>query len=341
MSEGGERSTLPRHVARVLWMGALAIGVSLALLVGIGVRPGGAGARSVTRAVAQGQPRSWVARSFQLALVPPLQGGWAGWCVTVNENVGCGGTEYVASRPVVSEYWTAGYAPGGPGTTTGWALVTHEVAAVEIEGDRRFPTRAEPVLPDDLRAVIIELSVGAGQPQPGNQLPYPRFVPLNAAGHVIAQRPAPSASFRVSLPVTGWHAPALSPNDGVCSIGAHGLSGLAAQAGSVMTTVPSYTNSLGRPFISCANTEYVYGRASIHAAILLDAAHAGNAPAALPGMRPLRGHPGIFSAPGAEGRLLARRVPHAWLAVEGGGRGSSGSAARLAVLDHLLATVRV
>jgi hypothetical protein len=51
-------------------------------------------------------------------------------------------------------------------------------------------------------------------------------------------------------------------------------------------------------------------------------------------MTPIAGRAGVFAAPGAEGKVVARRITRAWLVV--GGR-NSGQAARLALLNDLRA----
>jgi len=127
----------------------------------------------------------------------------------------------------------------------------------------------------------------------------------------------------------------------------------------------------GRAFLSCVELQLINGQFFVDAALLLDAADPGSAPAPLPGMRPVRGHPGWFDwpnprapfpgggdrglnpgfpdatdsnsalffleAPGSrgipmlDGGLSARRVGNSWLVVQGG----AGTAQRLAVLAAL------
>ena len=88
----------------------------------------------------------------------------------------------------------------------------------------------------------------------------------------------------------------------------------------------------GRGLMSCANTRFSLGRATVQAAILLDAAEPGRAmPVRLPGATRVAGGPGLFAAPGREGTILARRAGRAWLLVEGAG---------LAARERLLAALR-
>jgi hypothetical protein len=97
----------------------------------------------------------------------------------------------------------------------------------------------------------------------------------------------------------------------------------------------SFTGLIGRPFLSCVDTQYELNGSLLDAGVLLDATHPGVAPAALPGMRPVAGHGGVVQAPGWDGKLVGLRTGHAWLLVEGG----SSLQQRLTVLEHLRAAV--
>jgi hypothetical protein len=89
------------------------------------------------------------------------------------------------------------------------------------------------------------------------------------------------------------------------------------EEGYVATKIKSVHGLLGHPLLSCASVEYVYEEEHhLTAAILLNAQRPGMTPPALPGMVALRGHSGLFEAPGAMGRLVARRVSDAWIVVE-------------------------
>jgi hypothetical protein len=76
----------------------------------------------------------------------------------------------------------------------------------------------------------------------------------------------------------------------------------------------------------------------LDAAVLLDAAHPGTSPAAIPGLEPVPGRRGYFNGPGDfKGELTATRVGDSWLVLAGG----SGLAQRLEILRHLTATVKL
>ena len=93
---------------------------------------------------------------------------------------------------------------------------------------------------------------------------------------------------------------------------------------------------MGRAFFSCIDVEYYLDKWPLDAAVLLDAAHPGSPPAAIPGLGPVPGHAGFFNGPGDfKGELTATRRGEMWLVVAGG----SGLAQRLRVLSHLSATI--
>ncbi|HWJ49893.1 MAG TPA: hypothetical protein VNR42_02675, partial [Solirubrobacteraceae bacterium] len=65
--------------------------------------------------------------------------------------------------------------------------------------------------------------------------------------------------------------------------------------------------------------------------------HPGSRPAALPGMTPLAGRPGVYHSLLQGEALVARRVPGAWLLVKGG----PDLHQRLRLLTHLRAAVHL
>lgn len=81
--------------------------------------------------------------------------------------------------------------------------------------------------------------------------------------------------------------------------------------------IGAYRGLIGHVLLSCVDTIYIY-RSEHHltGAVLLDASDPGKTPPPLPGMRPLPGHSGIFEGPGSSGKIVARRIPSAWLVVE-------------------------
>jgi hypothetical protein len=274
-----------------------------------------------------------VVRDAEVLLVPPIQGGSSGWClVVVDDSFGCGGLQ-VPDSAIFTEAWGGEGTPGGSELIEGSAVTTSTVAAVSINGGAPIPTRTESALPVGLRAVAVEIHRRTG-PSP---TPLPHFTPLNASGEVIPQPSGQPQYASVDLPGTrGWKHPA-QVAQGACRLTAAGLTRLSAQWGAVLTRISPYTGSVGRPFISCISTEFYLNNWPLLAGVLLDGGHPGTAPASLPAMSPLPGHPGIFVAPGAEGQMAARRIPKAWLVVDGG----KDLTQRLTLLQHLRATIHL
>jgi hypothetical protein len=142
----------------------------------------------------------------------------------------------------------------------------------------------------------------------------------------------------VGITVRWWARPQpLAP--GPCQIRAHGLPALEPEWGHVAATIRPYpAKIIGRAFFSCIDSEYYMHKWPLETAILLDARHPGRAPAAIPGMKPVAGSPGLFNAPGDwHGEITAARQQGAWLVVAGG----SGLHQRIEVLRHLSASVSV
>ncbi len=107
---------------------------------------------------------------------------------------------------------------------------------------------------------------------------------------------------------------------GPCQIHAYGLPALEAEWGHVAGTIRPYPAPIiGRAFFSCVDTEYYMDRWPLETAILLDAQHPGRMPAAIPGMKPDLGAPGLFNAPGDWHGRYHRDAPRNVMAR--GGRG--------------------
>lgn len=263
----------------------------------------------------------------RVLLLPPVEGGEGGWCMTTLPGECASLYSRPVSYPIVAETWGG---PGPGGVDRGVVLTTGEAAAVSVNGSRAVPTRAESVLPHGLRAAVVELR-GLGF----LERVHLRFTALDSSGTVIPQT-TPHPQIRFLFPSRPWKHPASAPK-GVCGLEASPLAGLVAGGGSVMTQVRPHREVYGREFVSCAYTAYLFKNWPIAAGVLLDASRPGATPASLPAMQPLQGHPGIFQGPGVEGETIAQRIPGAWLVVVKG----EGLQQRLALLQHLQATVRL
>ncbi len=184
---------------------------------------------------------------------------------------------------------------------------------------------------------------GSGSGIPGyhgpHNIPTLAVLPLDSEGNVIPSQPAyPSFPFPYF-----WQAPsAVTPNiseppyhgpthplPGVCELAQHGLPGLTAEWGHAIHEIAPVRDSVGELFLSCLDTEYYLHGWPLLVGVLLDARRPGEVLGAIPGARPVAGHPDTVNFEG--GNLTARRSGDAWLVAQGG----SGTAQRLEVLAAL------
>jgi hypothetical protein len=281
-----------------------------------------------------------VASYHEVLLVPDLYAGRAGWCMIVvepSEESTCGA--HRRNPPIVAEEWSSG---GPPALTSGYAVTSKRVRSV-ASGGEPIPTRAEAALPDGFRAVAVEIH---GRELLAESIALPQFVPLDGDGRVIP-RPrdrsltaAYAETLTVDVPSTAVRDPA-HPTPDICQIKAASLPGLREQGGGVITEARSYPGLVGQGFLACTNDSYSLHGWPLFASVLLSASHPGASPSPLPAMRPLRGHPGIYQAPGeqsdARNEMLTRRGKGTWLVVVKG----QGLKQRLELLEHLSARVNL
>ncbi len=268
-------------------------------------------------------PQEW-----EVQLAPGLEGGWVGWCMTVRVSAFHATRCSVAPKreEIGYESWEA----NGSGTR-GVALIDASIDAVAVDTARTAVlTVPVPGVPE-MSAALVEIPA----PFPARSHWFDEF-------GLVGNSPsrgwsAPERAYSAGLPASGWQAPE-HPPAGVCSLTATHLSGLRPRFGHVVTTVAPTPDIAGGGFASCIDTEYSFAHSSLDAAVLLDAAQPGSvAPGSLPDADPVRHHPDLFSAPGWNGKILARRVGNAWLAVEGG----ASLRQRIEILSHLRASVRL
>lgn len=288
----------------------------------------------------------------EVLLLPPVGENLDGWCLTVSP-VGCPAAQAFRG-PIIAEVRNG---QGPPPVQVVTILTTSKVTAVSINGGRAIPTRPEAVLPDDLRAVVVEIRGGPRRYIPGFGVhgpAPPHITPLGPNKKPISSRVEPNGPFVFTLPGAGWKRPKSAP-PGVCETHAKDLGGLEAVNGVVVSQIKSYAgltvarggNGVSRArrysglisqgFISCASTSYRLNGWSLLAGVLLDASHPGSRPTPLPAMKPLSGHQGVFQALGSEGEMVARRISGAWLVVAKG----KGVQQRLTLLEHLRARVHL
>ncbi len=266
-------------------------------------------------------------RTGRVLLIPSMSGGTAGWCMaTINaDEAGCG-LPGRSAGPILDYLCTTGGRTSGEGhreparataVTTVYVLTRAEASAVSVGGGRAIKTTRNSTLPDGFRAAVVEV-VGPVLPL-RERLKHlcPRIVALDASGEPLLHGDQQGILLATSLPTVHWEAPAASPA-AACRLT---VSRLPAETvplqGTIAKRIRAIRGLVGRAYLSCAEATYVYNdEHHLPAAVLLDARHPGTRPAPLPDMTRVPGHPGIFEAPGAEGRRVARRIPSAWLVVE-------------------------
>jgi hypothetical protein len=297
-------------------------------------------------AAASPKPRGtyhWrAAPGARVSLVPTLDAGQAGWCMQM------------VTRNVIGSLTRSSRTCSAPPTSTGpifaeacegggregaivFVLTQNDVASVSIAGGRRIPTTTNSTLPEGLRAVSLQAP--EYKPKPVFRQ-CPAVIPFDASGKVIAKRGKRGIPLAVRLPRETWEHPE-RPSRGVCEFTATQLRlGTVAWDGAVATRITTVPRLLGRALLSCAQTVYIHsGGHYVSSAVLLDASHPGMPPPPLPGMKTLAGHPGVFEAQSSEGRMVARRIPGAWLVVTE--ETPSGLAVPVELLEHLRATIHL
>ena len=208
---------------------------------------------------------------------------------------GCGALP-VSSRPIVM---TLSMGSAKTRTESVVVLTTPAVASVLVNGTRRVPTRVVPGLLYGLRAAHVVLPVHVIRSPVGEAriscAPEPRLLALAANGRPIATAPV------IPHPAPG------AMSSGPCRLTARGIPGLAPQWSHVASSIIAAPAGLvGPAFFSCIDVEYYLGKWPLDAAVLLDAAHPGSPPAAIPGLDPVPGHAGFFNGPGDfKGELTA------------------------------------
>ncbi len=277
---------------------------------------------------------------YEVLLIPEANAGWAGWCFIAIGGAQGGGCDGAQSHaPVIVEAWSGTDGSGSNAETVGVALTTAAVARVRIgEGGVSVPTRAEKALPGGLRAVVVKVSGKLRNAGGG----FPRFIPLDSAEMTI-----PQPRRETTNPLIKWLsarrvANPARPLKGICEIRSrNNPRDLTVNGGEVISEVHGFSGIIGDGFITCASTSYELDGWPLVASVLISASSPGATPPSLPDMKPVPGHPGVFSSPGGErpgpeGELFARRVRGAWLEVK-----KAKAAQRLALLKDLRVGIHV
>jgi hypothetical protein len=278
------------------------------------------------------------AGAISVQLSPNLEGGQAGWCVTIVE--GSGGTGTCGPLPTFSHPLlasTSGWTHGDSDITT-TEITAPRVAYFLINGTRRVATKTLPGLPYGLRVAIIRtpLHRSADRPLAAFAAKSPTLIPLDARGAPITESPDYGASW-----FRDWNRPA-AQLQGPCQLHVSGLEGITAEWGQVATALRPYpARIVGHGFLSCIDTEYYLARAGrgIRASVLLDAANPGRTPPSpIPGMVPIPHLPGFYNDSAGQRfePMTAKRQGNMWVVAAGGGRDAE--QARVHLLRHLTVT---
>jgi len=162
----------------------------------------------------------------------------------------------------------------------------------------------------------------------------PEVVAFDTKGSPLNQ-PEASLTSSVELDDVFWQRPSRPPR-GPCRLDGTQLPGLTAQWGHVARRIRPFADLLPPALVSCIDTEYHLDNWPLDAAVVLNAAHPDEPPKPLHDFQPVPGHPTDFQGP-AWHHMVARRIPGAWLVVEGG----RDLQQRLTVLEHLRASIHV
>jgi hypothetical protein len=169
----------------------------------------------------------------------------------------------------------------------------------------------------------------------------PEVTPFAASGEAISTQSKPGVPLTSRLPHATWAHPQCQPQ-GACRLNTtHLRLGTVAWEGAVATATSSVHRLLGRALVSCAETVYIHRVGEyVTGAVLLNSSRPGAAPPALPGMKPLGEHPGIFQASSSGGPALARRIPGAWV-VATTSENSGDPAMPIEILEHMRVTIHL
>jgi hypothetical protein len=271
---------------------------------------------------------------ISVSLSPNLEGGQAGWCVTILEASGASGT--CGPLPTFGHpllVGTSGWSQGDRYVTT-TEIAAPRVAYFLVNGTRRIATKRLAGLPYGLRVAIIHTPRrrSADRTPASAFKSSPTVVPFDAQGKPITETSDYGASW-----FRDWNRPA-TPLEGPCRLHLSGLTSATPEWGQVATDIRPYPSRIvGRGFLSCVDTEYYIPGRGMRAAVLLDAANPGRTPpATIPGLVPIPQVPGLYNDTddyASGGPMTAKREGNAWIVVAGGGRDAE--EARIRLLRHL------
>ncbi|HEY3829480.1 MAG TPA: hypothetical protein VGL57_09815 [Solirubrobacteraceae bacterium] len=253
---------------------------------------------------------------YEITITPSLKAGTIGWCTSIHfrdvpslraQGGETGGGGCPTSTPALGSPLFAPSSERGPGLW--YVLSAPRVAAVRVANGPTVLTRADARLPYGFRAAVFELSARAFAHG------APRVTALDSAGQAI---PGSFYEAPPREPARYWQSPQRELQ-GRCPLTARRGSGVRPGLGEVLTAIVPDPGIIGHGYLSCVEVGFRFHHVWLTAAVLLDAKHPGELPAALPDMHPVPGAPGVLdrSGPFRPEGFSARRVGDAWLVVQG------------------------
>jgi hypothetical protein len=291
------------------------------------------------------------------AFAAPPRAVWGlgvfGWRVEWETAAGSKGEAHLSdtrlSDPIIERPRPTASPAGAPAPfVRGLIFTTSQVSAISVDGGPQLATVPVPGLAGVVSSAAYEVP-GVSLREFGGRtrkevIPAKLFVtltPFDAGGQPITESVPPTPIPPIpppALETRQWERPA-RPARGVCRIVARHLPGLVATSGSVISVLRRVSGVPGRPYVTCAITNFKYRNDSpeLEAQMVLDAVHPGVAPSPIAALTPVSGQPGVFQSRLDGGSVVGRRVPGAWLLVEEG----ASLAQRLVLLATLRASVHL
>lgn len=315
-------SRLPRRPTLLALLALLLLSGSAAGAVLVATERSRSLSGTVPAYQAEGKTISVAGSHYQIELAPSLTAGSIGWCETILYT----GIAKLAGGSLGDGSCTATPALGSPlfaasgqrGNGISYVLSAPQVAAVRVAGKRIVLTRSSKQLPYGYRAAVFTVSKREFPPHGPLHL-----TALDEHGNVI---PGGDRESPPQEQTRYWSAPLAAPK-GACSIATIRDSGVKISEGALVTRMLADPGIIGHAFLSCEQIRLSVEGASngeasrLTAAVLLDAKHPGGPPAMLPGVRPVSGQTGLYTAYGTDrpgpSSFVARRLPEAWLVVAG------------------------
>lgn len=311
---------------------ALTVSASVAAAIVIAIRP--------SAPLSGVLPRQLLGTRYALRITPDLRVGHAGWCVALvdirtatsvlpnpSTCIGSGRSPLIARGGIQTISPTTG-------AVDGWllyAIVDKQVAALKAPDNTRILPVASASLPLGWRAA---LTISANPKESHSTIAT--LTPVDAKGRKLPTR----VGTPVVLPARTVD-PRRQPTSG-CRIDLEYPRGVRVLSARALRDPLPESLPITSGFLSCYSLSLDFHGHAGTATLLVASQHPGHQPVALPGAKPLRGHPGVQVAPigdpgspsASQGqRLLARRVAGAWLLV----RTSAPTDVALALLNGLVA----